>query len=742
MAAEQMKKKVIDHLNCRVCYEVYKNPKYLPCYHSYCEGCLKKLVQFEGKSCNVTCPDCGQTSPIPTEGVQPRVQRLPNNFFINRLLNEISLKRKIEGKEKMECGLCVREDTAVAALCLNCGEFLCSYCCDDHKYRKEYQNHNVVPLDELKSKQKAPTVKAKAVFCQEHVHEKQELQFYCETCKRLTCQYCIMKNHIEHDHDMVKEMASKHRERVDKIMESVEKMQKQLSIAHEKISNTRDKIEAEVDKISKEIERCYEELFQKLKQQRDDLKKELHEGYVEKRNVVTSQLEQIECTQEKLKVIEELNSALKDASYQETLLMEKQLVDDVHRISDSYNKLDTQPVQLTTMEFVPVEEYRRSIPQFGHLFDGAYSYTSEVVDIPRWAVEGENIKFTIITRNRNNQFCHKGENTIIVHARSSRQDASDTPVDVKDNKDGSYSASFVANQVGEMKLSATLKEQQIKGSPFYIRVREKFTVINKPSRVVNKIGKNGTPWGIAFGLSGVWAVTDRSNHSVRIFDSHNKMIQTFGGSDKGKFNSPSGVAFDGNNDLYVTDSWNNRVQKFTITGRYLLQFGSHGSGDGQLNNPLGILVHNSQVYVVENGGNRISVFQLDGEFSRIIGSRCLKSPCYIASNGYQLLVADSSHHCISIFTLDGNYVSKFGTRGTGNGQLKNPIGVATLIYGFILVTDEHNRVSVFDKDGKFAHSFGSKGSSSGQFFFPRGIAISPTGNVYVCDSNNERIQIF
>ena len=134
----------------------------------------------------------------------------------------------------MECGLCVREDTAVTVLCLNCGTFLCSYCCDDHKYRKEYQSHKVVPLDELKSKQKAPTIKAKAVLCQEHVHEKLELQFYCETCSQLTCQYCIMKNHIEHDHDMVKEMASKHRERVDKIMESVEKMQKQLSNAHEK----------------------------------------------------------------------------------------------------------------------------------------------------------------------------------------------------------------------------------------------------------------------------------------------------------------------------------------------------------------------------------------------------------------------------------------------------------------------------------------------------------------------------
>ena len=42
MAAEQMKK-VASHLTCPVCYELYKEPKYLPCYHSYCEQCLVKL---------------------------------------------------------------------------------------------------------------------------------------------------------------------------------------------------------------------------------------------------------------------------------------------------------------------------------------------------------------------------------------------------------------------------------------------------------------------------------------------------------------------------------------------------------------------------------------------------------------------------------------------------------------------------------------------------------------------------
>ena len=105
----------------------------------------------------------------------------------------------------------------------------------------------------------------------------------------------------------------------------------------------------------------------------------------------------------------------------------------------------------------------------------------------------------------------------------------------------------------------------------------------------------------------------------------------------------------------------------SLVRTYLLQFGSQGSANGQLVYPIGITVHNGKLYVIENGNHCISVFQLDGQFSYIIGSGHLNNPWYIAvSSNDQLLVANSGHYCISIFTLDDNYV---GTQGTGRGQL-------------------------------------------------------------------------
>ena len=734
MAAEQMKK-VTGHLSCPICYELYKKPKYLPCYHSYCEECLVKLVVQS----NITCPECRKTSVVPSGGVK----QLPNNFFINRLLDEVALKRKVEGEEEAKCDHCTREDPA-EVLCLDCTTFLCNYCYGYHKYSKEYQNHNMMPLNEVRSKKEGITIKPnlKSVLCQEH---ELELNFYCETCDQLVCHYCIMKDHLKHDHDTVKKMATKHRKELDKIMEPVEKIIEGLSVACKKVSNTRDKIGAQADDIDKEIDRYYEELHRRLQQQRDELKKELHEACRQKKKEVTLQLEQMEHTQAELESIKELNGAMKNGSDQEALLMKKQVVDDVKRISDSYNKLDTQPVQSATMEFVPVEEYKRLMPQFGYLsHDDVCPVNCEALGIPEMVCKGDKVEFRIVTKDQSNHLYQKGDSKVVIQAQSSRGGV--TPVEVKDNKDGSYSASFVANQVGEVKLSVTIKGQQIKGSPFNVKVHGKYTTVDKPSKVVNEGGRMGSPWDVAFGRDGIWAVTDASSYCVWIFDREDQLVRKFGrkGTSNGEFNTPDGVAFDANNHLYVTNQCNHRVQKFDITGTYLFQFGSQGSGNGQLKHPLGIIVHDGKVYVGEYHNHRISVFQLDGQFSHIIGSGHLSYPWYIAvSSNDQLLVANFGHHCISIFTLDGNYVGKFGTQGTGRGQLSRPIGIATDMYGFILVTEYGNhRVSIFDKDGVFVHCFGSNGSGHGQFSSPRGIAISPTGDIYISDSDNKRIQIF
>ena len=652
-------------------------------------------------------------------------------------MDEVTLKRRVEGEEKATCDMCVEEGLAIV-LCPECVMFLCGHCNEFHKRGKEYQNHSTIPLNELQSKKKEVNLrpKAKEMSCQDH---NLDMNFFCETCDQLVCHYCTTNEHNGHVHNSVKKMANKHRKELKKIMEPVEKMISDLSALHQKVKATGEDIGPQTIKVDRQIDLYYEELYQKLQQQREELKRKLQEMSTQKKKAISLQLEQLEYTQAQLESVKELNDVVTNGSDQEALFAKKQVSNDVKRLTESYKKLDTNPVELATIELVPAKEYKTSFPQFSQLYDGSpVPDNCEVTDIPLQPLVRNQIDFKIVTKDHNNVCCSKGGSHIISQLQSSK---GDIPVEVKDNKDGSYSASFVIKQVGEAKLSVTIEGEHIKGSPYNVMVGREYKSIDKPIKIVNDGGNMGCPWAIAFGRDGVWAVTDCSYQCVYIFDGQGQLVRKFGSSGKGngQFSNPQGLAFDANNQLYVSEYSNHRVQKFNINGQYLLQFGYQGSGNGQLYYPTGITVHNERLYIAEYGSCRISVFQLDGQFCRIIGSGQLSCPYDVTvnSNGH-LLVANYGNHCIISFTLDGTYVGRFDKT-----QLSSPMGLTTDMHGFVLVTENNNhRVTIFDQDGACVHQFGSRGSANGQFSNPHGIAISPIGNIYVADYSNKRVQIF
>ena len=120
----------------------------------------------------------------------------------------------------------------------------------------------------------------------------------------------------------------------------------------------------------------------------------------------------------------------------------------------------------------------------------------EVTDIPVQSLIGGKLDFTIITKNHNGEHCSKGGSHVVVQVQSSRR-GDVIPVEVKDNNDGSYSVSFVAKQVGEVKLSITIEGDHIKRSTYTctVMVHRDYKTVNKPRKIVNNDGKMGSPWG-------------------------------------------------------------------------------------------------------------------------------------------------------------------------------------------------------------------------------------------------------
>ena len=284
----------------------------------------------------------------------------------------------------------------------------------------------------------------------------------------------------------------------------------------------------------------------------------------------------MEYAQAEVLSMKELKDAIEKSSDQEALSAKKQVIDRMQQITNKFNKLNTDPLQSATMEFVPSKE---SFPQFGQLYTHIDPGACEVVNFPNHITVGKELKFSIITKYRNGSQCSIGGSQVSVQLESNTGEV--TSAQVRDNNDGSYMASFVAQQSQQIKLSVSINGHQIKGSPYSVVIQCDYTRVGKHSKILNNDGNMGQPWGIAFGKNGMWAVADITNHCAYIilFDGRDQLINMVGslGSHIGQLNYPDGVAFDSNNFLYVTDHKNHRVQYFGINANYIHQFGAYST---------------------------------------------------------------------------------------------------------------------------------------------------------------------
>jgi len=282
-------------------------------------------------------------------------------------------------------------------------------------------------------------------------------------------------------------------------------------------------------------------------------------------------------------------------------------------------------------------------------------------------------------------------------------------------------------------------------------------------------GQFNQPNGIAVDGSGNVYVTDVANNRVQKFTADGVFIKQWGsyGSGNGQFDRVAGIAVDGNGNVYVTEIGrqgytsgvgNHRIQKFTADGVFIKQWGSYGTGNGQLRFAEGIGVDgNGNVLVMDRGNSRIQEFTADGVFIGQWGSSGLSKgqfngPYGIAVDGSgNVYVVDVYNNRIQKFTADGVFIKQWGSFGTGNGQFYTPIAIAVDVRGNVYVTEVgstfvpgvgSHRIQKFTADGVFIRQWGSYGSGNGQFKDPEGIAVDSGGNVYVADAMNNNIQKF
>ena len=110
-------------------------------------------------------------------------------------------------------------------------------------------------------------------------------------------------------------------------------------------------------------------------------------------------------------------------------------------------------------------------------------------------------------------------------------------------------------------------------------------------------------------------VTDVRHHPVKKFDQSRNFIKQWGnhGIGDGEFDQPDGIATFSGNSLLVVDSQNHRVQEFSRDGVFITSWGSHGTQPSQFMNPIGVAINkiDGMHYISDTGNNRIQRFHWD-----------------------------------------------------------------------------------------------------------------------------------
>ena len=113
---------------------------------------------------------------------------------------------------------------------------------------------------------------------------------------------------------------------------------------------------------------------------------------------------------------------------------------------------------------------------------------------------------------------------------------------IQNNKDGTYLVSFlpvrsgdhrvfvfVRNElsVSEYQEEASLKDQEIPGSPFTVSVKpRKFRAVLSFGKNGNGKGQSSYPWGVTVNDKDQIIVADNENHRLQIFSSKGKHLRT------------------------------------------------------------------------------------------------------------------------------------------------------------------------------------------------------------------------
>ncbi|XP_060075692.1 E3 ubiquitin-protein ligase TRIM56-like [Ylistrum balloti] len=171
--------------NCNVDYnDEFHIPRVLPCLHTYCQVCLRKLSAGNV----IVCPKCKAKSRLPTTGIQG----FPTDSTRRNLREFLKLTTD------SSCLICkdCPNDNIASYFCKDCNIYLCQECKYIHQKSMASGSHAVFSIENLRTSAR-PEVFQRRLKCTKSGHEAEPLTYYCskEVCRMLLCSVCKLRDH-------------------------------------------------------------------------------------------------------------------------------------------------------------------------------------------------------------------------------------------------------------------------------------------------------------------------------------------------------------------------------------------------------------------------------------------------------------------------------------------------------------------------------------------------------------------
>ena len=550
MDVQQLLTNLKKKAECPLCLETVKDPKTLPCLHSFCLQCIDKHAGYAKRKLETTikCPGCQASFQIPERGT---FGSLPTSFYLNRLVDLLALR---DGrKEAQRCSSCEENNTATC-YCFVCQNFLCEDCFDAHQRLKATRGHRSVLIENLQA-QDVEDLMHRPAMCAKKYHENEPLDYYCQDCSVCICSKCSIVSHNRHTLVHLQEAAEEQKMQMTQVFARVKE---QLVIVESKISEQTElmkKREEEICAAEEKVTKTVQEIIRVAKEHETAVKTKLAEMKVSQQRNFAAEIGNVRLIAAQLRSSVENGEDVIQRSIGPEILQAGHAV-----LGRCEELLTTQDIEVCKPQHVVYCVNLEAMNTVRGLVPGQVFETN--TDPSQSSAEGRGLiealannetNFTVTTRDSKGTQWYNKQDELTVIVRSQKEEEEETKID--DCKNGSYVVRYKPKSVGLRDISVEVNGQPLTGSPWRVQATgHQYIAIHSFGSHGTEPGQFKGPGSIAVNKrTGKIAIADYFNRRVQLFDRECKYLRTIGdkGRDAEKIKFPLSVEFTTSDEVIV-----------------------------------------------------------------------------------------------------------------------------------------------------------------------------------------------